>query len=167
VEHLQDKAIELVRSRFGDQLIGTGEHAGQKWVEVKRERIADVLRTLRDELGFDMLMDVTAVDWLDRGMTERFSVVYILFSLATNATFRVRAWVPEDDARIDSVCTLWKSALWGEREVWDMYGITFPGNPDLRRLLMPEGYEGFPLRKDYPLRGQGERSNFPKIERGG
>jgi NADH-quinone oxidoreductase subunit C len=164
---LQDLALATVMQQFPDEVIGHGEHAGQKWVEVKRERILDILRTLRDTHSFEMLMDLTAVDWLNKGMPERFSVVYILFSVSKNAFFRVRAWVPEDDPQIPTASTLWKSANWGEREVWDMFGIRFEGHPDLRRILMPDYYTGHPLQKDYPVKGRGERSNFRKIERGG
>ena len=94
---LQQRADELVRSRFSDQVVGGGEHAGQRWVEVKRDRIVDILRTLRDECGFDMLMDLTATDWLDKGAPERFCMVYQLYSLGGNAYFRVKSWLPEED----------------------------------------------------------------------
>jgi NADH-quinone oxidoreductase subunit C len=162
---LQQRAEELVRARLPDVVVGAGSHAGQRWVEVRRGRIVDVLRTLRDELGFDMLMDLTAVDWLNQGMPERFTVVYQLYSLASNEYFRIKAWLPEDDPEIDTASSLWKSAPWAEREVYDMYGIRFKGHADLKRILLPEAYTGFPLRKDYPLTGNGERYDFPKYTR--
>lgn len=165
-EPLQDLALATVTQQFPDEVLGHGEHAGQRWVEVRRDRIVEILQTLRDTHGFDMLLDLTAVDWLNKGMFERFSVVYILYSIRRNQHFRVRAWVPEDDPTIATVSHLWKAANWGEREVWDMFGVRFDGHPDLRRLLMPEDYTGHPLRKDYPVRGRGERSNFRRIERG-
>jgi NADH-quinone oxidoreductase subunit C len=90
----------------------------------------------------------------------RFAVVYELYSLEHNHRFRLKARVPEDDPRLPSAYGLWKSALWGEREAHDMFGVEFDGNPDMRRLLMPEDFPGFPLRKDYPLRGRGERDAF-------
>ncbi|HVR75598.1 MAG TPA: NADH-quinone oxidoreductase subunit C, partial [Planctomycetota bacterium] len=97
---------------------------------------------------------------------ERFAVVYQLNSLAKSHRYQVKARVPGDDPRGSSVVDLWSSALWGEREAHDMYGVIFEGNPDLRRLLMPEDYPGFPLRKDYPLRGRGERDAFPQYRPG-
>jgi NADH-quinone oxidoreductase subunit C len=162
---LQQRSDELVRTRFADQVVGGGSHAGQLWIEVKRDRIVEILTTLRDELGFDFLMDLTAVDWLDQGRPERFCMVYQLYSMANNGYFRVKAWLPEDDAEIDTVSGVWKAAPFAEREVFDMFGIRFRGHADLKRILLPDHYPGFPLRKDYPLTGHGERYDFPKHTR--
>lgn len=159
---LQDDVIAALRVEFADQVTGEGSHAGQRWVELRRDRIVDALRLCRDRLGANLLMDLTAVDWLDRGKVERFQLVYQLFSLSRNEFARVKAWVPESDPEIDTVSALWKAAGWAEREVWDLYGIRFRGSRDHRRLVLPENYPGHPLRKDYPLIGQGERNNFPK-----
>ncbi|HLF93820.1 MAG TPA: NADH-quinone oxidoreductase subunit C [Planctomycetota bacterium] len=154
--------IETIKAKFADQVLGLHEHAGQKYVHVKRDRIVELLKALRDECGFDSLTDLTAVDYLNQGMPERFCVVYNLYSFKENVRTRVKAFVPEGDASIDSVSALWKSAPWAEREVYDLFGITFKGHPDLKRLVLPEGYEGHPLRKDYPLTGRGERMDFPR-----
>ncbi len=162
---LQQRAHAFVATRFPDQVLGDGAHAGQRWIEVRRDRIVDILLALRDEIPFEMLMDLTAVDWLDQGKPERFSVVYQLYSLTHNDYFRVKAWLPEADPSIATASGIWHSANWGEREVYDMYGFTFVGHPDLKRILLPESYPGFPLRKDYPLTGHGERYDFPKHTR--
>lgn len=154
--------IETVKAKFADQVLGVGAHAGQSWVDLKRDRIVEVLKALRDECGFDMLTDLTAVDYLNQGQFERFSVVYNLYSMKDNIRTRVKAWVPEGDATIESVASLWKAAPWAEREAWDLMGIKFKNHPDLKRIQLPEGYEGHPLRKDYPLTGRGERMNFPR-----
>ena len=154
--------IETLKTKFADQMLGVGTHAGQAWVDVKRDRIVDVLRTLRDECGFDLLTDLTAVDYLNQGMPERFAVVYNLYSVKDNVRTRVKAWVPESDPIIDTASALWRAAPWAEREVWDLMGIKFKGHPDLKRIQLPENYEGHPLRKDYPLTGRGERMNFPR-----
>lgn len=162
---LQQRAEDLVKERFPEAVLGTGEHAGQKWIEVARGPIVEVLRTLRDELDFDMLMDLTAVDWLNQGRPERFCVVYQLYSVSANQYYRVKAWVPEDDPEIDTVNGLWKAAPFAEREVFDMFGIRFRGHDGLKRILLPDTYPGHPLRKDYPLTGFGERYDFPKHTR--
>lgn len=154
--------LDQLRERYADQVFGVYEHAGQRYAHVRRDRILDLLRTLRDEGGFDCLTDLSAVDYLDRGRPERFCVVYNLMSLATGARTRLKAFVPEGDPEIDSASPLWKAAPWAEREVFDLFGIRFRGHPDLRRILLPDAYEGHPLRKDYPLRGRGERQNFAR-----
>jgi NADH-quinone oxidoreductase subunit C len=124
---------------------------GQAVALVDREHVIAVLRTLRDhaDLRFDVLADVTAVDYL--GRTPRFEVVYQLNSLALSHRLRVKVSVAEDDPVVPTASALWKSALWAEREVWDLFGIRFAGHPDLRRILMYEQFVGHPLRKDYPL----------------
>jgi NADH-quinone oxidoreductase subunit C len=117
---------------------------------VDKDRLVEVMRFLKDdpELAFDMLTDVTCVDYL--GETPRFEMVYHLYSLAKNHRLRIKARVPEEPCEIDTLCPLWPSANWMEREVWDLYGVRFTGHPDLRRLLLYEEFQGHPLRKDYP-----------------
>ncbi len=134
-------AVEATHARFGDVTAC-----------VQRAHLARVLCFLRDdpECGFEMLVDLCAVDYLEQGRTPRFEVVYHLLSLASGRRLRIRAGVPEDDCTVDSVVELWPAADWMEREVWDLYGIRFDGHPDLRRLLLYEEFEGHPLRKDYP-----------------
>ena len=124
---------------------------GQAVVTVPRAGVVDALRTLRDdpELAFDMLSDLTAVDYLPR--QPRFEVIYELNSIAHHHRLRVKAEVPGDDPRIATATLLWNSALWAEREVWDLFGVHFDGHPDLRRILMYPEFEGHPLRKDYPV----------------
>jgi len=124
---------------------------GAAVVVLAREHVLDGLRALRDDavLGLDALTDLTAVDYL--GREPRFEVVYQLNSLTQHHRLRVKAPVPGDDPSIASVTPLWKSALWAEREVWDLFGIRFVGHPDLRRILMYPEFEGHPLRKDYPV----------------
>jgi len=115
---------------------------------VDPERVTDVMRFLRDELDFDMLMDLTAVDYLDEN--PRFEMVYHLYSTEQNQRIRIKARVAADAPEIDSVTPLFVSANWMEREVFDLYGIGFNGHPDLRRILLYDEFEGHPLRKDYP-----------------
>jgi len=110
--------------------------------------------------GFTMLLDVGAVDYPER--TPRFDVVYHLLTLRETKRVRLLCGVPGDDTKVPTATDLWKSADWAEREIFDLFGITFEGHPDLRRIQMPNDWEGYPLRKDYPLRGPArERSPRP------
>ena len=133
-----------------DAVQETHARLGDATARVAASRILEVLETLRDdpELEFEMLTDVTAVDYL--GQEPRFEMVYHLYSVAKNRRLRIKARVAEPSPEIDSAAGLWASANWMEREVWDLYGIRFKGHPDLRRILLYEGFDGHPLRKDYP-----------------
>ena len=125
-----------------------------------------VMQFLRDRQGFDLLVDITCVDYLNyRGAEDRFGLVYLLCATETNERITVRTFVNDPEPSVPSVVPLWSGANWMEREVWDMFGIRFEGHPDLRRILMPEEFTAFPLRKDYPLQGRGERHNFPVLHR--
>ena len=119
---------------------------------VKREKVVEILLKLRDEHGFKMLVDLFGVD--RRPQENRMEVVYHLLNMKERARVRIRVKVPFDDPKVPSLTPYWKGANWFEREVYDMFGITFPGHPDLRRILMWEGFDGYPLRKDFPLRGK-------------
>ncbi len=153
--------VDALRAIFGDA-IGRAHVArdGDTVVVVRRERLLDALRWLRDtpDQRFDYLVDVTAVEYRDR---ERpLEVVYFLRSLDRRADLRVKVELEAaGELAVDSVVELWAGANWLEREVYDMFGITFHGHPDLRRILMWETYaEGYPLRKDFPLRGRFSRA---------
>jgi NADH-quinone oxidoreductase subunit C len=142
------------------------EFRGDTRLVVPKESLAEVLLWLKNRAGFDLLVDVTCVDYLNyRDATDRFGLAYLLASTTTNERIKVRAFLNEPDLTVPSAVPLWEGANWLEREVYDMFGITFEGHPDLRRILMPEEFEAFPLRKDYPLQGRGERHNFPVLTR--
>jgi NADH-quinone oxidoreductase subunit C len=128
---------------------------GDWTIVVSTPHLLAVARHLRDEDGslFDLCSDVTATDWPLRG--ERFDVVYCLYSTRHRHRVRVKVRAGEREA-VPSVTGVWPSANWLEREVYDMFGVTFTGHPDLRRILMPEDWQGYPQRKDYPLEGPGE-----------
>ena len=143
------------------------EFRGERRVVTPAESLWETLRWLKTTQGFDLLVDVTCVDYLNyRGATDRFGLVYLLASTISAARLTVRAMLNEPHLTIPSVVPLWEGANWMEREVYDMFGIVFEGHPDLRRVLMPDEFSAHPLRKDYPLQGRGERHNFPVIRRG-
>jgi NADH-quinone oxidoreductase subunit C len=143
--------VDRVLARLPGATRFDGEARGEAVVVLDRSALPAAFGVLRDdaELAFDMLMDVTAVDYL--GRTPRFEVVYQLYSVGRNHRLRVKVPVPEDDTVVPTATGTWQSANWGERETFDMYGIRFAGHPDLRRILMYSEFEGHPLRKDYPL----------------
>jgi NADH-quinone oxidoreductase subunit C len=153
---------------FGDGVFSTSYFRDNLRLFVPPARLLALLRTLKDECGFAMLAELGGTDYLGYpGRTRsRFEVHYVLTNLETNERLVVKAGVDEPDPTLPSVAELWPGADWMEREVYDMFGITFAGHPDLRRILMPEEFTAFPLRKDYPLRGRGERHNFPRLTRG-
>jgi NADH-quinone oxidoreductase subunit C len=156
----------LLRERFGPDSFQTSEFRDNRRLIVPPDRVFAVLDCLKRDGGFDMLIDVTAVDYLYYpDARDRFGVIYALLNTATGERVYVKTYLNEPDLTFPSVFPLWKGADWMEREVYDMYGIVFTGHPDLRRILMPEEFTAFPLRKDYPLRGRGERHNFPYITR--
>ena len=153
-------SIESLRREFGDAIGRALTSCGQRIVYVDRVRIREVLGWLKVTPGqsYDYLVDVTAVEYRD---PERpIEVVYIVRSLERNAELRLKVELPKDEPlEVDSVVPLWRGADWLEREVYDMFGITFREHPDLRRILMWETYaEGYPLRKDFPLRGRFSRA---------
>jgi NADH-quinone oxidoreductase subunit C len=157
---------DTLRQRFGADALTSSEFRGDRRLVVPPARLFDVLKCLKEECGFDMLADVTAVDYLYYpDAKDRFGVVYILLNTATSERITLKTLLNEPDLTIPSAVPLWKGADWMEREVYDMYGIVFAGHPDLRRILMPEEFTAYPLRKDYPMRGRGERHNFPVITR--
>ena len=143
---------------------------GQQRLIVPRSSLRRTAGRLRDELRFDMLIDVTCVDYLAHPrrheVAERFGLVYQLLRTEDVARLTLRVFVGETAPCVESLVPLWESANWLEREVWDLFGIRFEGHPDLRRILLPEPFRAHPLRKDYPLQGLGERHNFPVLRRG-
>ena len=155
--------LETLAARFPG--LETSEYRGQARIVVGEAASLEVLSFLA-AAGFDLLVDVTCVDYLEyRGATRRYGLVYQLVATATARRLTVRVFVDDPDPTVRSVVGLWRAAEWLEREVWDMFGIHFTGHPDLRRLLMPEQFAAHPLRKDYPLQGRGERHNFPVLTR--
>jgi NADH-quinone oxidoreductase subunit C len=159
-------AVAAVQEAFGDQLVDTIDFRGEMTLVVARDHIVDILALLRQrpDLSFDRLSDLTAVDYLDMGVDPRFAVVYHLMSRGSLARLRVRALVPEDDPSIASVTGLFPTANWPEREVYDLFGITFDGHPDLKRIMMPEDWDGHPLRKDYPIGAEEIQFSFNEDE---
>ena len=143
--------VDAVRARFPDAL----EARGEVTLVVQRGELLDRLRELRDDdaLSFDFLSDLTATDWPDR--EPRFWIAYHLFSSTHRHRARVKVGLQGDDPTVPSVVSLYPTADWFEREVYDMFGVRFPGHPDLRRILMPDDWEGHPLRRDYGIGGVG------------
>ncbi|MDW3648240.1 MAG: NADH-quinone oxidoreductase subunit C [Bacteroidia bacterium] len=138
-------------SSFQDYIIEVRGYANEITVEVDAKKILEVLKVLRDQFGFNFLSDITGSDYYTD--EKRFEVSYNLVNIEGRRRMRVSCRIEEDDPSLDSVTSLWESADWYEREVWDMMGIKFNNHPDLRRMFMPEDYEWHPLRKEFPLLG--------------
>ena len=153
---LAAKTVEAVRATFGEAVLEVAEHRGETTILVPAEKVPAVAKLLRDDpaLRYNFMADLTAVDWPEREL--RFDVVYHLLSMETRAVIRLKTRVGqagEEHPAVPTVSTIWPTANWYEREVYDLFGITFTGHPDLRRLVMPEDWTSHPLRKDYPLTG--------------
>ncbi len=160
--------------RLLDEVLGAEGYATERFrhnlrVYVSKERLVETLQALKERGGFAFLSELGGADYLkyprETPTKSRFEVHYVLLNHDTSERVIVKVGVSDPDPTLPTVMPLWEGANWMEREVFDMYGIVFEGHPDLRRILMPEEFVAFPLRKDYPLRGRGERHNFPKITR--
>jgi NADH-quinone oxidoreductase subunit C len=157
--------LKILHDRFGYDITESTFRDNRRFV-VPSGKVYFVLEFLWKEQGFDMLLELTAVDYLEYPeATDRFGVVYGVVNTQTGERLIVKTHLNPPELTLPSVYPLWRSADWMEREVFDMFGIKFAGHPDLRRILMPDEFTSFPLRKDYPLRGRGERHNFPVITR--
>ena len=141
-------AIEAV---LGGTILGGGLAYGEANLEVRADKLVAACRFLKDQQQFVRLADLTAVDWHPR--EPRFEVIYHLHSIDKNQRLRLKCRLPEAAAEVDSVTSVWRSANWHEREIFDLFGIVFRGHPNLRRIMLPEDWEGHPLRKDYPVHG--------------
>jgi NADH-quinone oxidoreductase subunit C len=146
--------VRELRDRFGEQIVQTSTYLGQDFLVVKPDAVIPILECLKLEDDFDYLVDITAVDWPKK--PERFELVYILYSFSRNQRVRVKTSIP-DGHRPPTAVGVHRTANWLEREVFDMFGIEFAGHPDLRRILLPEEWQGFPLRKEYSILQQDER----------
>ena len=142
--------IDAVKAAIGEAFVDAKDAVGEVSITVRRESIVDVMRTLRDDFAYQQLMEIAGVDY--PGRAERFDVVYHLLSVTKNHRIRVRV-ATDEEKPVPSVTGLWPVAGWLEREVFDMYGVLFDGNPDLRRILTDYGFRGYPQRKDFPLTG--------------
>ncbi len=149
--------IDSIKTNFPSTVQDVKTFRGETTLLVKKEKIREICRYLKTDFDFKFIADITAVDYLEK-KTPRFEVVYYLHRFGPdfdeNIRIRLKVEVPEEDLRIDSVTPVWSGANWLEREVYDMFGIEFIGHPDLRRILMPEDYEAFPLRKDFDVRNR-------------
>jgi NADH-quinone oxidoreductase subunit C len=183
-------ALAPLKAHFPDVKFLAGELRDMVTVVVPRENILAVCTFLRDDpaLRYDMLAELNGVDYLNYpGASHRFAVNYGLTSIANNSRLWLKVFLDptmdtspkhalrDEDVmakgdpglKVDSVCSVWAGAEWMEREVYDMFGIIFLAHPDLRRILTWNGFESYPLRKDYPLRGVGERENYKIVTREG
>jgi NADH-quinone oxidoreductase subunit C len=161
-----DDLVAKVKQKFGADAITTSTFRDNNRLHVPADKLFAVFQYLREQAGFDQLSDATAVDYLNYpNARDRFGVVYALLNVSTGQRVYVKTVLNEPDLTLPSAYPIWNGADWMEREIYDMYGIVFDGHPDLRRILMPEEFTAFPLRKDYPLRGTGERHNFAGLTR--
>ncbi|KAF0138971.1 MAG: NADH dehydrogenase subunit C [Stygiobacter sp.] len=145
--------VRKVKEFVGEANVEVTDAFGDLSITVKKEKLLELARFLKEnnELEFVMCKDVTAVDWATR--KKRFTTVYHIYSFKLNFTLRIKANLDEEPYQVESVAPIWESANWYERETFDMYGIEFLNHPDLRRMYMPEGFQYYPLRKDFPVMG--------------
>jgi NADH-quinone oxidoreductase subunit C len=161
-----EATVARLRERFGADDVTPSSFRDNFRVQVSPPKLYAVLEHLKNEHGFDMLAELGGADYLHYpDARDRYGVWYVLLNTATGERLIVKAFANDPEPTLPSVYSLWKGADWMEREVYDMYGVVFEGHPDLRRILMPDEATCYPLRKDYPLRGRGERHNFPAITR--
>lgn len=147
----EKKILEELAQRFPKSIKETSSLFGDETLVIERDFLLELVEFLKNKpYEYTMLLDLTCVDYL--GQEPRFEMVYHLFSLPANRRLRIKVRLKENDLAIDSLASLWKNANWLEREVFDLFGVHFRGHPDLKRIFMYDGFEGFPLRKDYPLR---------------
>ena len=164
----QQLVVQKVQAQYPDAILDISDARGELTITVRKDVIYELMTFLKNDsaLAYNFLADVTAVDYsvmedvLMKYDYSRFMVIYHLLSTETKERLRVKVPVHEKELSIPSMTSIWKVANWLERETYDMFGIDFEDHPDLRRILMPDDYEGYPLRKDYPLRGRGERETF-------
>lgn len=159
------EAAKRLQEKFPEDVREIRQFKDEVTVVIGNERAHTILESLKTDpkLPFDFFVDMTAVDYLDYDDEERYGVVYHLLSFEKNRRIRVTARVDDPEPRIRSMSDLWVSANWPERECYEMFGIIFEGHPNLKRLLTPVNMEGYPLRKDYPVEGLGERDDFDEM----
>lgn len=145
---LDNELVQKLKARFGDAIREATLDRKQAIVTIGADQLREISRYCCDEEKFDMLVDLTAVDWPKR--EKRFDVILILYSFAKNERVRLKAHAGENEP-VPSVCEIWPAANWLERECYDMFGIVFEGHPNLTRILMPDEWQGYPLRKDYDI----------------
>ena len=145
--------VQKVKEHVGEANVEVTDALGDLSITVNKEKLFELAKFLKEnpELEFVMCKDVTAVDWATR--KKRFSTVYHIYSFKLNFTLRIKTNLEEEPYQVESVVSIWESANWYERETFDMYGIDFINHPDLRRMYMPEGFQYYPLRKDFPVMG--------------
>lgn len=148
----QHPAAAALLARQPEAIVDAALALGELTLFIDPARIVDVCRFYKYDYGFNRLSAVTCVDW--HPAEPRFEVVYHLHSLPRNERLRLKCRVSGSDPAIDSVCEVWKGANWYEREVFDLFGVTFRDHPNLTRIMMPEGWTGYPLRKDFPIHGR-------------
>ena len=162
--------LVILRGLLGEDAFETIEFRDNLRLLVDSDRLIPLITALRDHCGFAVLAEEGAADYLNypgrSPEKARFEVHYVLLNPDSNRRLVVKVGVSLSNLTLPSVTELWPGANWMEREMFDMFGIHFNGHPDLRRILMPEEFTAHPLRKDYPLRGRGERHNFPRLTRG-
>jgi NADH-quinone oxidoreductase subunit C len=144
----ESELVTRLKLQYGSAVAEASTYAGQHYLVVEKPILHDLLEILRDQDGYDYCVDVTAVH--DPKREQPFALVYILYSFAHNTRVRVKTWI-RDGESAPTVTDLWPTANWLEREVYDMFGIRFDGHPDLKRILLPDGWKGHPLRKDHSI----------------
>jgi len=165
MNELLQRVINKTKEAYEKEIFSLEEYRGQTSLLIKPEKAFEILLFLKNcDAEFDVLMDLCGLDYNGQNKPERFCVAYHLYSLSKNIMVRVKAFLPESNPKINSVMSIWKSADWAEREAFDMYGIIFANRTGLKRLLLPENYGAYPLRKEYPLQGIGERYQFEKYK---
>jgi NADH-quinone oxidoreductase subunit C len=149
-DHLKT-TVDSLSEKFSDKLIEVYQSSGDTYVRVEADAVTEICKYLRDELKFDYLTDIFGIDRFTSD--ERFEVVYNLVSLRHGVRIFIKIRCQEENPEVDSVVSVWPAANWAEREAFDMFGIRFRNHPDLRRMYMPEDFQYFPLRKEFPLLG--------------
>ena len=153
------EAVEKIEAKFQDNILLKNSFRDELSLTITKDSLIEIMNFCKKDLGFDYLVDLTAVDNL--GISPRYEVVYELYSYSDSCHLRIKVGVDESEREVSSVVSLWPTANWHEREAFDMIGVTFSDHPDMRRILMWEGYPYYPLRKDFPLAGK--TSDMPDV----
>lgn len=157
-----DQISSALNEKFPGAVLEVSTFRNQLSIRVKKDQIRDICAYMKGSLGFNLCSDVCGADRFTE--EDRFEVIYNLFNLNTKARVRLKIWVDESNLHVPSVVAVWPAADWYERETFDMYGIVFDGHPDLRRIYMPEDFEYYPLRKEFPLIGVPGSIPLPALE---